>query len=315
MDTSKLAAILDTSIKDLQSALDELKAAPPPAPPMPVPVPPAPPPKPPEPPKPAPGLARVQSWLIPGHLGVYISPFHEINQVRSALWRAPQFASLAVQLAAWGVDFMLIKTGEWGVEWYDGQFSQIRQACLEHGMGVCGYHFCRPEHWREDAAICAKIARQSQGIFLDCEEQFLGHHDELKALVETVRSGAPESCIIVTGYGAPDSAFNGKWPFDAIAQADAYQPQTYFTSPWTEYLQHGALAAINWGMNQVANEFTKYGLGLNYCIQPCISLGMRNFADYQIAARRCKDWQAALCVWEAQGLTADIARALKAGLA
>lgn len=309
----------------IQAAIAALMTTPAPAPgPVPPPIPvqdtPSSPPSPTAPaPAPIPiGLARVNRWIGTNKLGVYISPFQKTNiagkAVRSADWRATQFGAVARTLRLWGVDFMAVKFGEYGNEWYDGTAPAIRQALFNVGMGMTPYYFNRPQTWQKDAAICIKLANLCGGIILDCEEQFKGQATALHNLVQTVRNGAPNACIIVTGYGAPVTAFGaGGWPFSAIKMADAYQPQTYM-SVWSVYKRSGARAAIDWGMGQVAAEFQRGGLGLDFCIQPCIDAGI-NLDDLHLAAAYTKKWKASLMIWEAQGLTQQKTAMLKAGLA
>lgn len=255
-------------------------------------------------------LARVWQWLGRNKLGVYCG-------VYTSSWRAAQFKEYAQRFRNMGADFLCVKFGEWGVEWYDGTVADIRAACFSAGMGMAPYYFCRPQTWQRDAAICIHLAQVCGGVILDCEEQFTYAGAALHNLVQTIRNAVPGACIIVSGYGDPVTAFSngrgqGMWPFTSIMAADAYQPQLYF-AVWSKYRQAGWQAALEWGLNQCGQEFTRAGLGLMFPIQPAIMTGI-NQDDYQPSAAFLKQWKASLVLWEARQVTPAIVAACKAGL-
>lgn len=255
-------------------------------------------------------LTRLQKWLGPQSLGVYIG-------VESDTWRAAQFHEVALQLKAMGVDYACVKFGEWGIEWYDRTAPEILAAFRSAGVGMVPYYFNRPDTWRADADICARLANLCGGVLLDCEEQWLNHGVELAAMVNTIRNAAGGACIMVSGYGDPITAFNdGRghtiWPFDAInAAVDAYQPQTYL--PYWQVYAQGWQAGVEWSMKQCADSFTQKGLGLSFPIAPLIAVPLHT-ADYTPVARFFKAWGAGLCLWEYKSITPEIVAACKAGL-
>lgn len=297
-DASQLIA---SAINNLMTAEELLKAQPP------APRPPAPPS-----PKPPPvKLVRLQKWLGTNRLGVYFG-------IETNNWRAPDFHAAALKLRSWGVDYAAVKFGEWGIEWYDRTAPDIMAAFHAAGMGLVPFYFCRPQTWQADADICQHLANMAGGVKLDCEEQFINHGTELAGIVNTVRAKAPGACILVSGYGDPLTAFSDgrggtAWSFDAIANADAYEPQTYLTY-WDIYHRSGWAAGCDWSMQQCAKAFVQRGLGLSYPIAPCISTPL-NAGDYTPVARYFRKWNAGLCLWEYQTVTKEIVAACKAGLA
>lgn len=252
-------------------------------------------------------LARVQAWLGADKVGVY-------SGVYTAGWSLDQFAALANNYRVMGVDFAVVKLGEWGNFWHGGDVARIRQQFYNAGVGFAPYFFCRPQTWRADAQNAIAAARICGGVVLDCEEQFIGFANALANLVNTVRAAVPNACIIVSGYGDPAYALGGKWPMWAVRNADAYQPQTYFAY-WTSiYRARGAVGSIDWGMSDTAGQFAAQGLGTWFPIQPCIAVPLWNWADYQATGARMRRYIAALVLWESSKVNGPMIQALKAGL-
>ena len=309
MDTDVIKASLETAQTAITTALHQWDTPPIVPPPVIEPTPaPVPAPQPPPPPVPAPltGLQRMQRWVGAQAVGVYLG-------IETVDWSMNDFANRANQFRDMGVDVAYVKVGEYGTEWYNGNFAAIRQIFLDRGVGCAPYLFCRPETWRGDLAIAVKMARLTGGVVLDCEEQFVNQGASLYNIVNGTRRSAPDACIIVSGYGDPLYAFGPKWPFDAIRDADAYQPQWYF-GVWDAYKQHGYLGAIAWGDGQCADEFRRCGLGDMFAIQPAVNVEGMDQADYQGIAETLRRFTAGIVIWEAQQINANIIQQCRHGM-
>jgi len=251
-------------------------------------------------------LTRIQQWLGVKTLGIYVGTY-------TASWTLAQFEAKAVQFAAQGVDYAIIKVGEAGHEWYNGTFPAIRAVFLKHGVGCAPFYFNRPQYWQSDASICAKLANEAGGIILDCEEQFLNQSGPLRSLVDAVRAQAPDKCIVVTGYGDPTTALGFGWDFSAIQNADGYQPQWYI-GWWTPYKQGGWQYAIGWADGQCAQQFAHFGLGQDFPIQPAINVEGVNEADLKPLCQYLTAWKDGVAVWENNDINGQMIADMKAGL-
>lgn len=258
-----------------------------------------------------PKLSRVNAWLGIKTVGAYVSPFARGYGKASPDWRYNEWLAYAKSMRAMGIDYLAYKVGERGVEWLDGQMASIRQAGLAAGVGMAPYIFPYPQSWQADARVAIKACQVAGGVILDCEEAFTNYPQQLQWLVDSVRTACPNACIIVSGYGDPAYAFGGKWNMGACKNADAYQPQWYF-KVWDKYKQ-GYKAALDWGVNDVASQLQKYGLGLNYPVQPCIMADISP-SDYQPTATYLKAWHASLMLWHAGVLNPQMVAAYKAGM-
>jgi LysM repeat protein len=252
-------------------------------------------------------LQRIHKWIGANTIGIYIG-------IESSGWRADTFVSDVLNhFGSTLPDYVIVKCGEYGTEWYDGTFPAIRQAFLAKGIGCAPYYFARPGY-PADITICAKLAREAEGIFLDCEEQWANDPSALAAFVSGVRNLAgPDPVIIVSGYGDPITAVPN-WDFHCLFAADAYQPQWYL-GWWDLYRIKGFQAAIDWGDNQVANRFIQSGLGADYPIQPAINVEGVAATDFQSIANYLQRWQCSLAVWEFQDVYQSSLQALKSGMA
>lgn len=245
-------------------------------------------------------LARIQHQLGVSSYGIYLGV--ETFHWTLTDWHA--YLNKLVALSTNKPDYVIVKCGEWGNEWYGGQFPAIRALFLASGIGCVPYFFNRPDTWQQDAAICAKLAKLAGIVILDCEEQFVNHSDALRGLVQRVRSQAgADPVIIVSGYGDPDTAVPN-WDFTCLQYADGYQPQWYI-GWWDLYHQKGIAAAIHWGDGQIAHRFQAAGLGTDYPIQPATSVTNVKPADCEaLGAYLLAGWRASVAVWEAQDITA-----------
>jgi len=252
-------------------------------------------------------LARVQAQIKPNAVGVYFG-------IETAPWRADTFVSDT--LAHFGShlpDYVIVKCGEWGIEWYDGTFPAIRAGFLARGVGCAPYIFARPQTTSADQQLAAKLAREAGIVILDCEEQWANDLGALPAFVAGVRHGAGDApVIIVSGYGDPKTAVPG-WDFRCLVAADAYQPQWYF-GVWDIYRTSGWQAAIDWGDGQVAQQMVAANLGADYPVQPALGLQGVNFADIEPASHYLANWKAGLSIWEFQICSPSALDAARTGL-
>lgn len=238
-------------------------------------------------------LARVQAQIKPNAVGVYFG-------IETAPWRASTFVDDT--LAHFGQhlpDYVLVKCGEWGIEWYDGTFPQIRSAFLARGVGCAPYIFARPQTTSADQALAVKLGREAGIIILDCEEQWANDPGALPAFVAGVRHGlGEEPVIIVSGYGDPKTAVPS-WDFRCLVAADAYQPQWYI-GVWDIYRTHGWQAAIDWGDGECAAQLSAAHMGTDFPLQP--ALGLQNVAanDLFPLGQYLAHWQAGCSLWEFQ---------------
>ena len=248
----------------------------------------------------APGLARVQQWLGAKTVGLYFG-------VETANWRVEQFGAVAAQLQSWGVDYAMVKLGgDVGIEWYDGQLPAIRQAFLQHGVGMAPFIYCNPGAVGGDIQIATHCANVCGGVVFDIEDGWGGKDGQLAALLSTTRQNCPDACLILTGYGDPRYHFGVfGFPHSTLRDAlhnhvlDAYQPQWYF-GVWDIHKQHGAIAAIDWGDQDVASIY-----GNDCVIQPAINCEGVALADFGAAAQYLKNWHAGVTIWEYQQVAAN----------
>jgi hypothetical protein len=269
------------------------------------------------PPKPTPNankvkLARVQQALGIRTVGIYFG-------IWTAPARQPQFADLAAQAKALGFDYAMVKFGEAGTLWYDGTELAIKQAFAQHQLPLVPYYYCRPNFATADRDSCIRLAREFGVIDLNVEEVFLHHGTELYAIVQGIRAAVPEAVIIADGYGDPVTAFGHTFPFDALADADCYQPQWY--ESFIAGGLPGALTAAAWldALNkhdaECGEEFIRCKLGLDFPIRPCIDLASMNVAVAEAVGAWCAKFQAGVMCWEFHTVpSAEVVAALKHGL-
>lgn len=261
-----------------------------------------------------PRLARIQAWIGNKTVGAYLSPFDTRYGGRSVDWRQPQFTQFAEWCKATGLDYALVKFGEWGREYYNGIMQDIRDIFISRHVGMAPYIFARPQTWQADAQTAIKAARICGGVVIDAEEQFIGFGVALHNLLQTVRNAVPNAVIIVSGYGDPGYAMGGKWPMGAVNVADGYQPQGYYAYWNSIYNARGAAGALQWSMADVAGQFRNYGVPLSMPITPCFAVPVRSRNDLVASGAYLKNWQASVVLWHAQTVNADEVAAIKQGL-
>jgi hypothetical protein len=251
-------------------------------------------------------LAHLQTWLHPETLGVYVGI--EDENVVNADYQA------LMEKYAGKVDYLAIKCYEFGSK-NNGLWMDLRQLANDANaahIGIAPYIFCHPDDPTLDIMRAVECAEMFGGVILDCEEQFIGHGTELYEIVHGVREAVPDAIILISGYGDPVTAFydghgGSSWPFDAIRDADGYQPQWYL-GWWNVYIQgHNYQRAVQWGDAQCGVAFVQYGLTDSFPISPAMNLVGLNgddigpLADYLRA-----NWQASVMVWEEQDITPEI---------
>ncbi len=251
-------------------------------------------------------LARLQQWTGINTLQTYLG-------IETVTWNIADFQAAALQAKQKNIDVVYVKCGEWGIEWYDQQFAQIRQRFLDAGVGCVPYWFCRPQALAADMAACIRLATIAGGICLDCEEQWIGYGALLRQLVSGIRAALPDTVIIISGYGDPLTALGTNWDFSAIADADAYQPQWYL-GYWDVYHQSGWMTAIDWGDQQCATAFETSGLGADFPINPAINLQGVALTDFWAIAQYLKHWRCGITLWEWQALSPRIAQIIRTAL-
>ena len=256
-----------------------------------------------------PSLARVQTWLGDKTVGVYFG-------TDTVTWRAPQFVGPAQEIKSWGADYGIVKFGaDIGVEWYDGTVADIRKSFTDTGLGMAPYLYVNPGQVTNAAQIALHLCSVCEGVILDIEDGWGGYDSQLRYLLDTLHRGAPDACVILTGYGDPLYRF-GQQGFPhgvvkaALAQGvlHAYQPQWYF-GVWDVYKNSGWQAAIDWGDADVASAY-----GADAILQPAISIEGVHPSDFQPVAQYLKNWHAGIALWYKDQGTADIVHQLKAGL-
>lgn len=257
-------------------------------------------------------LAHLQTWLRPDTLGIYVGI--EDENADNAVYQAlmAKYAGKA--------DYLTIKCYEHGSR-SDGLWVNLRQLADDANaahIGIAPYIFCHPESAALDIIRAVECADMFGGVVLDCEEQFVGHGAELYQLVHGVRAAKPDAIILVSGYGDPVIAFyNGQggsdWPFDAIRDADGYQPQWYL-GWWDVYRNgHDFQKGVQWGDSQCAVAFVQHGLTTSFPISPAMNLVGLEGNDIGPLSRYLRaGWAASVMVWEEQSVTPDILTALAA---
>ncbi len=248
-------------------------------------------------------LAAIQSWLGIKTLGVYVG----IESYQKPL---SYFENLAQQFENEGVDYGIIKFGEWGNLWYPVE--DIWQIFLKHRRGMAPYYFIRPQSLARDTAICIDLARKRGGIILDAEEPYINQPSALASIVNAIRTEVPDAVIIISGYGDPEFAFGNSWPYAAMQQADGYQPQAYI-GYWDVYKNLGWQYAIGWADGQCAQAFKVGNLGLDFPIQWAVNTQGVNEADIEPLAKYLMQWKESIAVWEVQDLTAPEVQLFKRG--
>ncbi len=251
-------------------------------------------------------LARVQAWLGTKKLALYLG-------VWTVNYRAAQFEPVAAKLQAMGVDIAYVKFGEWGNLWYSGTQADIKAVFARHGVQVVPYWFCRPQCWQADAQHLIQLAQTFGGVDLDVEEQWLNHGTELSKLIHAIRQGAPEAVIIADGYGDPTTAFNHAWPFDAIAEADCYQPQWY-AGYWGATTWAAWEALLEKCDAECGVEFERVKLGWSFPIRPCVNAKGLTPAIASQVGHWAARFGAGLTVWEYTEAPGNVLGALKKGL-
>lgn len=255
-------------------------------------------------------LTMAQQWIHPNTLGGYIGI--ELENAPESSYR-DAMTSLR-NPGGPGCDYAIVKFYERGSPHHGDNlwvsFAEIDSIATSLSLGIAPYIYCHPESVVMDTVQAIACARAYGGVILDCEDEFLGHGTELYGLVHMVRQAVPLAVIIVSGYGDPVTRFpdghgGTAWPFDAIAEANAYQPQFYI-GQWDVY-RFGWLRAIGWGDQQCGIAFEQYGLTRSFPITPLIGLQGLQEADIRPAS----DWLhesfgLSLGVWELEMMTPRI---------
>lgn len=238
-------------------------------------------------------LARIQRQVGVKGYGVYYG-------VGTSGWRQPEARQAALALKNQGAncpDYVLLKCGEWGIEWYDGTFPQMRQAFLDFGIGCAPYYFCRPQTAQSDAAVCAKLAKEAGIVVLDCEEQW-NAVPALDTFLAAVRSAAgPDPVLLVTGYADPETAVPA-WDFHCLESADGYQGQ-FYTGWWSRKGTDG----IDWGIGQIAQRLEAAGLGADYPIQLALNVENVPLDVLQAECAYALRWRLSPAIWVQQDMT------------
>jgi LysM repeat protein len=253
-------------------------------------------------------LTAIQNWLGgPQKIGVYIG-------IESANgWRAIDFVNhLKQQYGESQPDTVYIKCWEYGREWYDGTFSEIRDALrTELGIGAVPYGFDRPITWKQDAEIAIRLGNCAGGVILDDEEPWIGYDDLHVAFVRAVKQGIGNNLCIVSGYGDPATAVPN-WSFRAVKEADGYQAQWYL-GYWPQWLlAYGATGTIDVCDNQIASQFGAAQIPLSMPILPALVLSNMQESDQNAVLEYIKRWQVAPVLWELESVDAGLLQRSKA---
>lgn len=250
-------------------------------------------------------LHRTQGWMHPNTLGVYVGIEYEQSATSDYEALFSRYHGRA--------DYLLIKCyeadspGKGNDLWIAPDV--LAGIANKHGVGVAPYIYGHPDTWQQDAAQAVALARVFGGVVLDCEEPYLNNGTDLYRLVHTVREATPDSIIVVSGYGDPISAFpDGRggtsWSFDAIADADCYQPQWYI-GWWDAYRRTASYRhAVSWGDEQCALAFNQRGLTTDFPIQPAMNVEGVNPNDIGPCSLWLREtWKLSCAVWEHHDIT------------
>lgn len=176
-----------------------------------------------------------------------------------------------------GLDYVLVKSGDGGRDFNGGQFNEALVFEAHNiGLSCMAWTYCYLDDPVAEAQNALQaIARGADGVILDVEYEAIGKANQAEVLVNTIKSGAPDTFV---GY-APDFriAFANNWPkfgfnpdpepfaWATFNTLDGVFPQLY----WTDF-QQAPLLTLEMA-NQWARGCQARGWPLTdiYTVIPC----------------------------------------------